>query len=95
MVFVSSLLVSRGLRFTFGFAICILPLKPNARQIRFFAPSTAPQATLFVGSSGRCMFVGGVLGVRSPVVARRLLDAVALLKPKSASIVSGVANVPG
>jgi hypothetical protein len=81
--------------FSFGFAICILPLKSNARQICFFAPATAPQAALFVRSSGHCMFIVGVLGVRSPVVARSSLDTVALLKPKSTSIVSGVANVPG
>jgi hypothetical protein len=42
----------------------------------------------------RC-HLGARSHVCSPVVARSLLDAVALLKPKSASVVSGVANVLG
>jgi hypothetical protein len=47
------------------------------------APSTAPQATLFVRSCGHCIVVAGLLGVMSSVVARSLLDTIAMLKPKS------------
>jgi hypothetical protein len=84
-----------GLRLIFGFAICILLWKLSERQILFFGLSMAPQGTPFVRRSGHCIAIVVVLGAMSPVVVRSLLDIVALRKPKSTSMVGGVANVLG
>jgi hypothetical protein len=61
-------------------------LQPNAKQLRFFAPSTAPQETLEVLVTALAVVVR-VVRVRSPMVVKSSLNAVLLLEFKSTIIV--------